>query len=103
MKLINGGRSTGKTVKLIITSEMTGYPIVTSTETSVNYIKNMANEMGCKIPEPVSVSKIRNFKYARGNHLFDKVLLDNMEFILSDAIKLYLDTEVVTAVLNEEE
>lgn len=100
MKLISGKRASGKTSELIITSKMTGFPIVTSTISSVENIKNMAKDMNCEIPEPITISQFNNREF---KHLINRVLIDNLEFILEEALTSYIGAEVVTAVLNEEE
>lgn len=100
MKIIFGKRGIGKTSELIITSKMTGFPIVTSTISSVENIKNMAKDMNCEIPEPITISQFNNREF---KHLINRVLIDNLEFILEEALTSYIGAEVVTAVLNEEE
>ena len=52
MNLLIKDRASGKTTGLIYTSEATQYPIVTFNRTSIRYIKDMARDMGCLIPEP---------------------------------------------------
>ena len=100
MKIISGKRRIGKTSELIITSKMTGYPIVTSNISSAENIKNMAKDMNCEIPEPITILQFNNREF---KHLINRVLIDNLEFILEEALTSYLGVEVVTAVLNKEE
>lgn len=102
MKIISGKRRIGKTSELIITSKMTGYPIVTSNQSSAENIKNMAKDMNCEIPEPITISQFNSREFKGYKHLINRVLVDNVEFILEEALTSYLGVEVVTAVLNKE-
>ena len=103
MKIIFGKRGIGKTSELIITSKMTGYQIVTSSQSSAENIKNMSKDMNCEIPEPITISQFNSREFKGYKHSINKVLIDNLEFVLEEALQSYLGVEVVTAVLNKEE
>ena len=49
MNFLIKGRQQGKTSKLIVASEVTGYPILVSDELRRNFLVKMAKEMGCYI------------------------------------------------------
>lgn len=100
MNLLIKDRSSGKTTGLIYTSEATQYPIVTFNRISIDYIKEMAKDMGCLIPEPLCVEDFRS-GYVRGRRLPDNVLLDEAGMIIGDALKMYLGTNVVVATMTD--
>ena len=87
MKLIDRERGSGKTTKLIYTSEMTGYPIVTQNSQSVEHIIRQAQELGAKIPKPMTVKEMCT---ARGIR-FDKILIDEGFSIIENALKAYFN------------
>lgn len=96
MKLMIIDRGMGKTTKLIHTSEVTGYPIVVSSQAMVNEIKHKAEKLNCKIPEPITVQDILHGKlhecYECENVLIDEVCLNGL---LKDALNVYLGCNVV--------
>lgn len=57
MNYIIKRRGQGKTYKLIVASEVTGYPILTSNTKRKIFIEDMAREMDCNIPEPMTYEK----------------------------------------------
>lgn len=85
MKLIDIERGSGKTTKLIYTSEMTGYPIVTQNSRSVDYILKQAQELGAKIPKPMTVKEVLAVRGVG----FEKILLDEGFSIIEDALTAY--------------
>lgn len=100
MKLIDRERGSGKTTKLIYTSEMTGYPIVTKNAHSVDYIQKQAQELGAKIPKPMTVKEILSIRGIR----FEKILLDEGFSIIEDALKSYfggIEVATVTFTSND--
>lgn len=99
MRLLIKERGSGKTTGLIYASEATGYPIATANEAMVNHIKNIAAEMGCIIPEPVTFYELRNGK-SRGMRLYDNMLVDEVESILGAALNEYLHCDVKCATLS---
>ena len=96
MKLIIKDRGMGKTTQLIHTSEITGYPIVASTEAIVNEIKKQAERIGCKIPEPMTVQELLHGK-ARGRHGYENILVDEVCIggVLQKALNQYFGRNVV--------
>lgn len=100
MNLLIKDRASGKTTGLIYTSEATQYPIVTFNRMSINYIKNMAEDMGCLIPEPLCIDDFKG-DLARGRRFPDNVLLDEAGMIIGDALKAYLGTNVVAATMTD--
>lgn len=99
MKLLIKGRGRGKSTGLIYTSEATGIPILTSTQASKRNILESAHNLGCDIPEPFTIQEARDCK-VRGNRAYDKVLLDDMEFVLQTALREYLGCEVECATMS---
>lgn len=100
MRLIDGERGSGKTTKLIYTSEMTGYPIVTQNSRSVDYIQKQAQELNAKIPKPMTVREFLSMKGIR----LEKILLDEGFSIIKDALKSYfggIDVATVTFTSND--
>lgn len=96
MKLIIKDRGMGKTTQLIHTSEVTGYPIVASTEAIVNEIKKQAERIGCKIPEPMTVQELLHGK-ARGRHGYENILVDEVCIggVLQKALNQYFGCNVM--------
>ena len=98
MKIIQGGRGSGKTYTLVRYSWLTGYPIITRREGSKNYILTIANRLGITIPEPIV---FRNKQDTRGKLLpTDKVLVDDIDEWLSDIVNSYFDSSVAAATMN---
>lgn len=100
MNLLIKDRATGKTTGLIYTSEATQYPIVTFNRQSIGYIKHMAGEMGCLIPEPLCILDFRGDS-ARRKRLPDNILLDEAGMVIEDALNTYLGTNVVVATMTD--
>ena len=93
--LISRERGKGKTHDLIITSAMTGYPIVCMNEGRVSSTKQMAEVMGYKIPNPISAEKLKQWK-----GMYKDVLVDDLEYWLSDALDAYFGSHVVTSTIT---
>lgn len=100
MNLLIKDRATGKTTGLIYTSEATQYPIVTFNRQSIEYIKHMAVEMGCSIPEPLCVEDFKG-RRIRGLRLPQNILLDEAGDILGVALNAYLGTNVIAATMTD--
>ena len=98
MNLLTKPRGTGKTIALIYTSEATGYPILVKTRAIVDNIKNRAKELGCIIPEPITHTELSMNKGLRRNT--DKILVDDLEQYLEEALKQYFGCEVLSATMN---
>lgn len=99
MKILNMPRGTGKTTKLINTSEVTGYPILCSNLFMVDNVKKMAKKMGCDIPEPMTVADFRHKFYQDENVLVDEILANNL---LATALNQYIGANVVACTMTLE-
>lgn len=99
MKLIMNGRGTGKTTKLIYASEVTGIPIATYSKTNAEYIKDMAERMGCNIPEPTTYYDLANNHHC-GNMQYKSILADDIDSILQKALNSYLNCHVIGATMT---
>lgn len=98
MKIIQGGRDTGKTYTLVQLSHLSSYPILVRTKNDKEYIKTMADQLGITIPEPIV---FRSKQDIRGNILpFDKVFVDDLDGWLSDIVDSYFDVTVAAATMN---
>ena len=98
MNLLIKQKGTGKTTGLIYTSESTKYPIVTSSKIQACYIKDMSKDMGCEIPDPLTVDDLRLSKALPSGY---NILFDNVETILEAAINSYLNANVVCATMTD--
>lgn len=98
VNLISRGRGKGKTHDLIITSAITGYPIVCMNEGHANYTKQMAETMGYKIPDPISAERLKGW-----GAMYKNVLVDDLEYWLSKALDAYFGTHVVAATMSTKE
>ena len=94
MKKIIMSRGTGKTTLLIRQSNLSAIPILCATEQSVKYIKEKACELGCVIPEPISVASLESVRGKRG---LKSVLVDNAEEVLASLVR-YLSSASVEAI-----
>lgn len=98
MRLLIKDRGKGKTTGLIYASEATGFPIATGNEVMVEHIKQMAKEMNCNIPEPITFYELRE---KRLGVVYNNVLLDEVTCILEDALNDYLGTNVICATMSD--
>lgn len=96
MRLLIKDRGAGKTTQLILTSEATGYPIITHNEAAAQNIIRMAKIMGVHIPEPISISKIEH-NGLRGFRL-ERVLIDEGYDIIEKALKEYIGCQNIVAI-----
>lgn len=97
MRLLIKDRGKGKTTGLIYASEATGYPIATGNEVMVDHIKQMAKEMNCNIPEPITFYELKKLR----DNSYSTVLLDEVTCILEDALSEYLGTNVICATMTD--
>ena len=95
MKFLIQGRGTGKTTKLIHTSEVTGFPIIVITEEQVDYIKNFASQLNCNIPDPMTFHS-----YMTLGRAFDGVLIDDLEMMLPKIFNYFGVSKVYAATLT---
>ena len=99
MKLIMSGRGTGKTTKLIHASEVTGIPIATYSTMNAEYIKDMAERMGCNIPEPTTYYDLANNRHL-GSTRYKSILADDIDSVLQKALDSYLNCKVIGATMT---
>ncbi len=105
MKLINKKRQSGKTIGLIYTSEATGYSIICNTVKERKYITELAEQMGCNIPQVYTYEEVQNGM--KGSDKIDKTvdakfLYDNIEVILQDALEQYLGCKLFAVTLSND-
>lgn len=99
MNYLTGKRRSGKTMRLIFASAVTGYPIVTPTQSGVDFIMKQAQTLDVKIPEPISATTLKML--SRGwIDINDKFLIDDADLIIEQALKEYLHCTPVAAVIN---
>ena len=92
MRVIVGGRRTGKTMAMIQLSHFTGMPILTPSCITADYITRSAREMGLKIPKPIPFADAMKQRHRMdGQH---RVLIDDLEACL---IYMGISPECVTA------
>lgn len=84
MIIYAGERGSGKTTKLIEMSEKTGATIVTATYPMVKYIQMTADQMGKKIPVPITVTNYIRLLASGGLGKSQKYLVDELQMILSE-------------------
>ena len=61
INILLGGRRNGKTLQLIVYSNITGYPILCNNQRQIDRIKSLAKLNNLEIPEPVKNFKEGNF------------------------------------------
>ncbi len=83
MKIFNLGRGKGKTTRLLYASEFNNAPIVCSFKTSKRFLVDKARQIGLEIPEPITVSELKNL---RGKRIAPRVLIDEAETVLQHLI-----------------
>lgn len=92
-RIINSGRQQGKTYMMIITSHVTGFPIVVSNCGRKHVVVDEAKKMGYEDVSVYTVSEMN--RMTRINNILDKVLVDDAETMITDAIERYLGAEIV--------
>lgn len=96
MKIVQMNRGRGKTVYLIKKSAEFKYPIICCSETQRRIIKNTAKEMGLDIPDPIPFNSINFKEKLRGLNYFDKLLIDDLEYVL----KRLFDKDIYAATVT---
>lgn len=84
MEIYIGKRQSGKTTMLIEMSEKTGATIVAATYPMVKYIQMTADQMGKKIPVPITVTNYVRLLASGGLGKSHKYLVDEIQMILSE-------------------
>ena len=97
MKIICKGRGKRKTTQLLYTSDTTRVPILVPTEQEKLNLIDESQRLGLNIPNPISVTDIRNQK-TRVTHI-DKCYVDNAEYVLQRLINM----EIGAMTLSDEE
>ena len=77
-------RASGKTTMLIKESAETGKPIIVANNMRVNDLAQQAEEMGLRIPEPVSVSRWITNDYCGGESRILKKARESGGFLIDD-------------------
>lgn len=98
MRYLIKGRQQGKTYKLIVASEVTGYPIMVSDEKRKVFLEDMAKEMGCNIPKPITYLTFRGY---REGLPIERILIDDAEKIIESVLNTSLRCEVVAVTLTD--
>lgn len=83
MQITIGERQIGKTTKLIKRSAAEGSYILVATKHQANAIFKQANEMGIKIPFPITINEVLNYRNMRGTSVYKKgILIDETSSVL---------------------
>ena len=86
MKIIYKKRASGKTTEIVKLSAKTQIPIICASYATVIRAKEIAQDLGLVIPEPIA---IKDYK----PHSIDKILVDDAEDVLK---KLLGNIEAIT-------
>ena len=99
MKIVMGGRRSGKTSELIRASAETGAPIVCFNYDARKCVEAAAKSMGVKIPQPVHLAE-RMRQDGRNRH--GRIIVDEAQLVLAklldgriEAISVNIDGETV--------
>lgn len=88
MQITIGERCSGKTTKLIKRSAAEGSYILVATKHQAEKIAKQAREMGVKIPSPVTIDEVLNYKNMEGRGIYQKgILIDESVSILEYIFK----------------
>ena len=82
MKIINLGRGTGKTTRLLYASEFQDVPILCATFENKKYLKLRAKELKLDIPEPITISELLNSETKNKSLNGRDVLVDEIHWVL---------------------
>lgn len=94
VRLIIKDRGKGKTTQLLYTSATTGYPILVSSNSQVNYLLQKAKELELVIPQPIT----RN--YLKGRQI-DNILIDEGYDLIGEALENYIGCKVIAVTLTD--
>lgn len=96
-RYINMERRSGKTMMLIHTAFITGYPIITFNLSMREFVKKQAKDMGLNI----SVYALEEWlKYSRINKYHEKVLIDESQSIIDCALMEFLNADIVATTFS---
>lgn len=90
-KVFNLPRGSGKSMRMLYASEFAAVPILCVNK---DYLKDLAQRYGIKIPEPISVDD-----YVRDKAKYPKVLIDEALCVLKDFLP---HTEILGITLSDE-
>lgn len=93
-KVYNLPRGAGKSIRMLYASEFTSVPIL-CTNTSKDYLRDLAKRYEIKIPEPITVDE-----YVRDKAKYPKVLVDEALCVLKDFLA---HTEILGITLSDED
>lgn len=93
-KVFNLPRGSGKSMRMLYASEFTLVPIL-CTNTSKDYLRDLAKRYEIKIPEPITVAE-----YVRNKAKYPKVLVDEALCVLKDFLAR---TEILGVTLSDED
>ncbi len=103
MEIINGGRGSGKTVRLIYISAGTGRPILTPTRRQANFVKAEARKLGVEIPPVLTFSEAKAIaKRFDGDQTRQEInrrggyLIDNADELFELLLEEKLRTKIAT-------
>lgn len=82
MQIYTGERQSGKTTMLIEMSEKTGATIVAANYPMSKYIQMTADQMGKKIPVPITVTNYIRLLASGGLGRSEKYLVDELQMML---------------------
>ncbi len=93
-------RCSGKTTQLVITSNKTQYPIICNSIANKEYIKHIAKENCLPIPEPITLYELDNKTLKKPTHNYPKVLIDDGEIAIKEALNKYYGIDVVAVTVS---
>lgn len=96
MEVIQMNRGQGKTIYLIKKSAELKYPIICCSEAQRKIIKSTAKEMKLDIPDPIPINSINFKEKLRGLNYFDKLLIDDLKYVL----KRIFDKDIYAATVT---
>ena len=97
MKIINGERGSKRTTMLIHVSYVTGARIVCPTAAMARFVDEEARKNGFGIPTPCDVLQYGK-EIERGFHRGERILIDNAEAVIEEALKAYFHGVPVDAI-----
>lgn len=97
MRFINNARRTGKTVMMIHSAYITGYPIIVTTQQRKELIIKQAQDMHCN---DIDVYTVEEWNRLKIHHITENVFVDEVEDLLKKILNEYLSVNVVAATLS---
>ncbi len=94
MKIIHGSRRSGKTTKLIQISSEKGFHIVCLCDNELCRVIKMANDMGKKIPKPITFGQFLSDCYLGMD--INGFLFDNLDIMLQQMTSIPIHTITLT-------